>query len=200
MAGDDWGGASTPPEPITRWVGPIPECSDAPEYASDARQVAGERLDGFDAPCGPAPVWGGYRPQRALPHPWGPYQTGEIPGVWSSLQDERDALVRGWGYDIQGEEEWWADSVPTALLRRGGEWWVGCPARLCCRAVVIAAAAIRDGAEPPPGILPEEAAKAREILASDNPRARAWAASGGWDLAAWPRPAPVETEAEQIDT
>ena len=141
---------------VARWVGPIPSVPDAPVYASDARQI-GDRIDGTDAPAGPRPAWGpGWRPQRALPHAWGPYTAGEIPAVWADLPRERDELVRGWGRDL-AEEEWWAHSAPTLLLLREGAWWVGCPARPCQRVVDVLRDAARAGAKIS-GALPEELA------------------------------------------
>jgi len=101
-------------------------------------------------------------------------------------------------WTLQVEPDYGADTTETRLHLRDGAWYVERPARPCCRAVVIAADAIRDGAEPPPGILPEEVEKAREILASDDPRAWAWAASGGWGLLEWPLPAVEATEAEEL--
>ena len=167
-------------------IGPIPA---TPTIDGEARWG--------DAPGAIAPIrpaWGGYLPAREPP------ARGPAPG-WGDSDEAHAAYAAETAVLIAAEAsatDWRADTAETKLHLRDGAWYVERPARPCCRAVVIAADAIRDGAEPPPGILPEEVAKAREILASDDPRAWAWAASGGWSLPVWPLPATEPSDAEEV--
>lgn len=114
-------------DPITRFIGPIPELPEAPAYGSgEWHQMC--------APDGPRLEWADYAPVRKLPCTWGPWEVGEIPCLFGGDQAGRDAVAPGWGYDEAGEQ-WWSHSGATPLHRIDGQWWVGAPDRPSWRVV-----------------------------------------------------------------
>ena len=100
------------------------------------------------------PAWGGYLPCASI--------------------DER----------IAGMQDWHGDGTLTVLQRRDDGWYVQRPDRLCARAVVIACDALRAGAAIPGGVLLQEQAQARHLLAAGEQVWR-WAAK---DARVWVTP------------